>query len=240
MKKNLLLGFGASALVAMALTACGGGTSAAPASAPASETATTTPTPAKQYTNEELVEIAKQIKAADGSTRAAVSGQELVAQYDPLRELTQAAIEPTTCKDLGTLGVYQPIAGSASAGTVRAKTGDFMTAVALTSGVERDVLQASLDTSKSQVEACGKMTISAEGQSITATTEKADGIGSVPGTVGFKTVMVFPDGRKGTLFTANAIKDGVLISATASGNDVEAGGSDVAGALMDQAAALIK
>ncbi len=38
-----------------------------------------------------------------------------------------------------------------------------MTAVALTSGVERDVLQASLDTSKSQVEACGRMTISAEG-----------------------------------------------------------------------------
>ncbi|NWL11551.1 hypothetical protein DM793_09595 [Paenarthrobacter nitroguajacolicus] len=223
----------------MALTACGAGT-AAPASAPPSETATATPTPAKQYSTEELVEFAKQIKAADGSTRAAVSGQELVAQYDPLRALTQAAIEPTTCKDLGTLGVYQPIAGSTSAGTVRAKTGDFMTAVALTSGVERDVLQASLDTSKSQVEACGRMTISAEGQSITATTEKAEGIGSVPGTVSFKTVMAFPDGRTGTLFTANAIKDGVLISATASGNNGEAGGPEAAGALLDQAAALIK
>ncbi|NWL33793.1 hypothetical protein DM791_12925 [Paenarthrobacter nitroguajacolicus] len=223
----------------MALTACGGGTPA-PSSAPPSETATATPTPAKQYSTEELVEFAKQIKAADGSTRAAVSGQELVAQYDPLRALTQAAIEPTTCKDLGTLGVYQPIAGSTSAGTVRAKTGDFMTAVALTSGVERDVLQASLDTSKSQVEACGRMTISAEGQSITATTEKAEGIGSVPGTVSFKTVMAFPDGRTGTLFTANAIKDGVLISATASGNNGEAGGPEAAGALLDQAAALIK
>ncbi|MGF4044216.1 hypothetical protein ACX800_19105 [Paenarthrobacter nitroguajacolicus] len=239
MKKNLLLGFAGSALVAMALTACGGGT-AAPASAPPSETATATPTPAKQHSTEELVEFAKQIKAADGSTRAAVSGQELVAQYDPLRALTQAAIEPTTCKDLGTLGVYQPIAGSTSAGTVRAKTGDFMTAVALTSGVERDVLQASLDTSKSQVEACGRMTISAEGQSITATTEKAEGIGSVPGTVSFKTVMAFPDGRTGTLFTAHAIKDGVLISATASGNNGEAGGPEAAGALLDQAAALIK
>lgn len=86
MKKNLLLGFAGSALVAMALTACGGGT-AAPASAPPpSETATATPTPpAKQHSTEELVEFAKQIKAADGSTRAAVSGQELVAQYDPLR-----------------------------------------------------------------------------------------------------------------------------------------------------------
>ncbi len=41
--------------------------------------------PAKQHSTEELVEFAKQIKAADGSTRAAVSGQELVAQYDPLR-----------------------------------------------------------------------------------------------------------------------------------------------------------
>ncbi len=52
--------------------------------------------------------------------------------------------------------------------------------------------------------------------------------------------MAFPDGRTGTLFTAHAIKDGVLISATASGNNGEAGGPEAAGALLDQAAALIK
>lgn len=242
MKKITLLGFGASALVLLTLTACGGSTAASQesVSAQASETAAATPTPAKQYTNEELVGLAGQVKEADGTSRAVVSGQELAAQYEPVLVLKKATIEPSECANLGTLGVYEPIDGATSAGTTRSKTGAFITSLALTSGVEAGKLQASLDKSESQIEACKKVTLSAEGDTMTLTTEKIDGVGNVPGTVAMKTLMVMPDGKAGAIYSAHAIKDGILIFATASSNDAASGGPEAAVALMDQAAALIK
>lgn len=240
MKKTLLPGVGASALALLALTACGGATASPQESAPASETATATATPAKQYTTEELVALVGQIKESDGTNRAVVSGEELVAQYEPIRVLTKATIEPAECANLATLGAYQPIDGSASAGTTRSKTGEFITNMAMTSGVDKGLLQASLDKSKSQIEACKKVTLSAEGDTMTLTTEEINGVGSVPGTVALKTVMVMPGGKSGAIYSAHAIKDGVLISATASGSDAASGGPEAAGALLDQAAALIK
>lgn len=243
MKKNLLLGLGASALVALTLTACGGTTAAAQDStAPASGgTASSAPSPAKMYTNEELVGLVGQIKASDGSSPAVLSGEELVGQYDSLvNGFGKATIAPENCKDLRTLGVPQTIAGSTTAGTARAKVGDFISSVALTSGVEAAELQKSVDATKSQAEACRKMTFSAEGEAITTSTEKIEGVGGVPGTVALKTVMVMPDGKSGAIYTAHAVKDGVLISATASGTEAAAGGPEATGALMDQAAALIK
>lgn len=241
MKKNLLPGIGATVLVLMTLTACGGATASPESgSTPAGKTATATPTPAKQYTNEELAALVEQVKESDGTNRAVVSGPELVAQFEPVRVLTKASIEPAGCADLGTLGAYQAIDGSTSAGTTRSKTGDFITSLAVTSGVDTGVLQANLDKSKSQIEACKKVTLSAEGDTMTLTTEKIDGVGNVPGTVGLKTIMVMPDGKAGAIYSAHAIKGGVLISASASSNNAASGGPEAAGALMDQAAALIK
>jgi hypothetical protein len=241
MKKNSLPGFGASVLVVMALSACSGGTAAAPASAPASETATATLTPAKQYTTEELVALAGQVKATDGSSPGALSGAELEAKYDPLKSsLGKTTIEPAACRDMSVLGAVQSVPGSVSAGTARTKTAGVITDLTLTSGVDVAVLQERLDNIKSQAEACKKVTFTSSGQSITTSTEKAEGIGSVPGTVAFKTSMVMPDGEKGAIYTAHVIKDGVLISATSSGNDGDAGGPTAISALMDQAAALIK
>ncbi|WOH18681.1 hypothetical protein IRJ34_20390 [Paenarthrobacter sp. GOM3] len=241
MKKNALLGFGASALVIMALSACGGATaSPEPAAGSASETATPTPTPVKKYTNEELVSVAGQIKEADGSSRAVISGQDIVAQYEPIRVLNKATIEPAECADLGTLGMYQPLDGATSAGTTRAKTGEFITSVALTSGVEPAQLQASLDKSTAHIEACKKMTLSAEGDTMTASTEKIDGVGTVPGTVASKTLMTIPGGRTGAIYNAYVLKNGVLISGSASSSEAATGGPEALGALMDQAAALIK
>lgn len=239
--KYSLIGLGASTLMVVALTACGGGTAAAPASAPASETATATPTPAKQYTDEELVALVKQIKASDGSSPAVLSGEELLDQFDPITDtFGKVAVEPAGCKDLAMLGVPQPVAGSSTAGTARTKTNDFFSNVSLTSGVDIALLQENVDTRKSQAEACEKVTFSAEGQSVTTSTEKVDGVGSMPGTAAFKTLMVTPDGKTGAIYTAHVIKDGVLISATASGTEGAAGGPEAAGALLDQAAALIK
>lgn len=243
MKKNLLLGLGASAIVAMTLTACGGTTPAPQDStaAAASETASSTPSPAKQYTDQELVALVGQIKASDGSSPAVLSGEELLGQYASLLDgFGKATIEPESCKDLRTLGVPHDISGSSIAGTARAKVGDFISNVSLTSGVDSAVLQESVESSKSLAETCRKMTFSAEGEAITTSTEKIEGVGGVPGTVALKTLMVMPDGKTGAIYTAHAVKDGVLISATASGTEASAGGPEAAGALMDQAAALIK
>ncbi|MET3904131.1 hypothetical protein [Paenarthrobacter sp. 4246] len=243
MKKNSLLGFGASALVILALTACGGGTTAAQesTSAPASEAATSTPTPVKQYTKEELIALVGQVKLADGTSPAVLSGDELLAQYDSMvKGFAGATIEPAACKDPFLLGAPRTIDGSTAAGTTRTKANGFISSVSLTSGVDAARLQDDLEKSKSQAEECKKVSYSAEGQTLTTSTQKVEGVGNVPGTEGFKTVMVLPDGRKGAIFIAHAIKDGVLISASATAEDGVAGGPEAAGALMDQAAALIK
>lgn len=227
-------------MIVMALTACSGSATATDAT-PAAETPTPTPTVAKQYTNAELVELVKQIKTADGASLTVASGDDL-AQENPMKALlSMMTIEPAECAELGTLGSSEAIAGStAAAGAELNAASGVMTMVTLTSGVDKDVLQKSIDSSASQAATCANMTLSMSGQSLKVTTEKFEGIGSVPGTVAYKTAMSLPDGRGQSTYMAYALKDGVLISATASGQNAETGGVAAAGALMDQAAALIK
>ncbi|MET4541510.1 MULTISPECIES: hypothetical protein [Micrococcaceae] len=242
MKKHLLPGIGATALMVVALTACGGSTaSPEPTSSQSSGAATPTPTPVKQYTNEELIGLVGKITLSDGTSPAVLSGKELLGQFDSVAKgFEEATIEPAACDDPILLGAPRAIDGSTTAGTARTKAGGFISNVSMTSGVDGARLQKDLDTSKAQAEQCKKVAYSAEGDTLTTSTEKVEGMGSVPGTAGFKTVMVLPDGRTGAIYTAHAIKDGVLISATASANDGAAGGPEAVGALMDQAAALIK
>ena len=242
MKKHLLPGIGATALMVVALTACGGSTaSPEPTSSQSSGAATPTPTPTKQYTKEELIGLVEQVKLADGTSPAVLSGDELLAQYDSVvKGFAGATIEPAACKDPFLLGAPRTIDGSTAAGTTRTKANGFISSVSMTSGVDAARLQDDLEKSKSQAEECKKVSYSAEGQTLTTSTQKVEGVGNVPGTVGFKTVMALPDGRVGAIFIAHAVKDGVLISATASASEGVAGGPEAAGALMDQAAALIK
>ncbi|MBM7794998.1 hypothetical protein [Paenarthrobacter ilicis] len=241
MKKNPLLGLGATAILVAALTACGGGTAATPEPSSAPETPSATPTPVKQYTEQELVAIAQQVKASDGSSPAVLTGQELAARYDTLdKTLGKTTIDPANCKDMGMLGVNQAISGSTTAGTERKKTAGIISDLTLTSGVELKVLQDAVDKSKTEAGECKKVSFSSEGQAITTTTESIDGVGSVPGTVAYKTVMSLVDGSSGAIYRALAIKDGVLISVTSSGSGDQTGGAEAAGAMLDQAAALIK
>ncbi|MCT9869646.1 hypothetical protein [Paenarthrobacter aurescens] len=242
MKKHLLPGIGATALMVVALTACGGATaSPEPASSQSSGAATSTPTPVKQYTKEELISLVGQVKLADGTSPAVLSGDELLAQYDSVvKGFAGATIEPAACKDPFLLGAPRTIDGSTAAGTTRTKANGFISNVSMTSGVDAARLHDDLEKSKSQAEECKKVSYSAEGETLTTSTQKVEGVGNVPGTVGFKTVMALPDGRVGAIFIAHAVKDGVLISATASASEGVAGGPEAAGALMDQAAALIK
>ncbi|MCP1411540.1 hypothetical protein [Paenarthrobacter sp. A20] len=242
MKKHLLPGIGATALMVVALTACGGATaSPEPASSQSSGASTSTPTPEKQYTKEELISLVGQVKLADGTSPAVLSGDELLAQYaSVVKGFAGATIEPAACKDPFLLGAPRTIDGSTAAGTTRTKANGFISSVSMTSGVDAARLHDDVEKSKSQAEECKKVSYSAEGETLTTSTQKVEGVGNVPGTVGFKTVMALPDGRVGAIFIAHAVKDGVLISATASASEGVAGGPEAAGALMDQAAALIK
>jgi hypothetical protein len=58
--------------------------------------------------------------------------------------------------------------------------------------------------------------------------------------VAYKTEMSTASGAAQTTYMAYAIKEGVLISATASGKGADANGVATASDLMEQAAALIK
>ncbi|WP_079941318.1 hypothetical protein [Paenarthrobacter ureafaciens] len=246
MKRNALRGFAAAGLLVMGLTACGGGGASTDvaSSAPAGETPSATPTPteAKQYTTQELVDLVKQIKADDGSELTVSAIDDLASQQNPLKELIgQMTIEPAECKELSTLGASQSIEGSTAAAGAKIDTdAQVVTGISLISGVDKEVLTKSLEDNEDQAAKCANMTMTMGGSTLKVSTEKFDGISSVPGAKGFKTAMVLPDGRSQSTYMGFAIKDGVLISATASGANAESEGVAAAGALMDQAAALIK
>ncbi|VXA98905.1 conserved exported hypothetical protein [Arthrobacter sp. 9V] len=236
MKKFALQSAGVSALIMMALTGCGGSTGSTDAASPEA-----TPSAAKQYTNDELMAMVKQIKSPSGKDLTVASSEEL-AQENPMKALlSMFTVEPAECKDLGTLGGSEVLEGSTTAAgaDLNAETG-VMTMVTLTSGVDAQTLQESLEKSSAQASKCANMTLSMSGQSMTVSTEKFEGISTVPGTVGYKTAMSTPGGASQSTYIAYAIKDGVMITATASGKGAEAAGVANAGTMMDQAAALIK
>jgi hypothetical protein len=240
LKKFALQSVGISALAMMALTGCGGSGGSTDTASPEA-TASPTPTAAKQYTNDELVELVKQIKPKSGKELTVASSDEL-AQENPMKALlSMFTVEPAECKDLATLGGSETLAGSTTAaGADLNSESGVMTMVTLTSGLDKQKLQDSIDQSGAQAEKCAKMTLSMSGQSMNVSTEKFDGISTVPGTVAYKTEMSTASGAAQTTYMAYAIKDGVLISATASGKGAEANGVATASDLMEQAAALIK
>lgn len=243
MNKNTLRGFAVSGLLVMGLTACGGaGSSTDAGTAPASETPAPAPTAAKQYTSAELTDLVKQIKPADGTELTVTTIDDLAAQASPLKELMGSMnIEPAECKDLAMSGASQPIEGAtgATGAKVDAATGS-VSSVALVSGVPTEALQKNLKGSESQITTCSSMKMTMGDTALSMKTEKLDGVGSVPGTVGLKTTMTLPDGQAQSTVMAFAVKGGVMISATASGQNAGTDAAAAAGTLMDQAAALVK
>ncbi|MCF3140647.1 hypothetical protein LRQ04_15430 [Paenarthrobacter sp. AR 02] len=238
MKKFALQGAAASALVMMALTGCGGSSASTDAAKPEPSA---TPTAAKQYTNDELVALVKSIKSPSGADLTVASSEEL-AQENPMKALmSMFTVEPAECNKLSTLGGSDVLAGSTTAAgaDLNAASG-VMTMVTLTSGLDVKKLQESVDASSAEAAKCAKMTLSMAGQSMNVSTAKYDGINTVPGTVAYKTDITTPGGSSQSTYMAYAIKDGVMISATASGKGAGENGAATAGALMKQAADLIK
>jgi hypothetical protein len=248
MNKAMLRTFGAAAVLVVGLSACG---NQAPASsqsegAPAREvpetaTLTPTPTPAKTYTSEELAAIVGQIQDVGGVRLTVMSGPELAQSMEQVKALmAQIVVEPAACQEMALAGSSYSLAGvSAAIGAgMNAETGA-TNALALSSGLEAKLLETAV-APQALPDECGTMTVTTAGVTVTMKTTEMKAVGSVPGTLAYRTDTTLPDGRNQSMIIARAVMGGVLINVTASGGATEEEATARTGALLDQAAALVK
>ncbi|MEW1807007.1 hypothetical protein [Pseudarthrobacter sp. NPDC080039] len=252
MKKSVLGTFGASALVALAVSGCGG--SAAPQAADSSTAAptpsrttafpppTATPTPtAKAYTGDELAAIVGQLRDS-ADRRLSVLGS---AELSRSLELAKAAIgsmyvSPAECQamaDSGNMAAFDgvPLAAGQS---IDNATGS-MSMMTLAAGLDESKL-ARIVGQTHQLNTCATMAMTVSGVDYTVTLKPVEGAGSVPDTVAYRTDTKSSDGKTQSTIKAQAVHHGVLMTAVAMGGESEADAVRRAGALMDEAAALIK
>jgi hypothetical protein len=67
-----------------------------------------------------------------------------------------------------------------------------------------------------------------------------DGLSSVPGTFAYQTDTLMPNGQNQSMITAQAVSQGVLINVMSAGGASQAEAVSRAGAMLDQAAALVR
>ncbi|MDJ0459615.1 hypothetical protein PUN71_020600 [Arthrobacter sp. NQ7] len=243
--------FGASALLAISVSACGG--PAAPQAADSSPvpqattaaptpTATPTPTPSpKAYTAEELAAIVGQVRdAADRRLSVLPSGDIATTLEQTKAMLASIDVKPAECKELAAASTVPSVDGAAMAVGMSTDTGTgAATALSLVAGLDQSFL-AKVTDSPQQLAKCPSMTMTASGMEIAVTVKAVPGVSSVPGAVAYRTDSTLPDGRTQSTVTAQAVRQGVVLTSVASGGASEADAVQRAGALMDAAAALIK
>ena len=251
MKTSALHIFGISALLA-AVTACSG--PAAPqaneTSSPASTTvqsatpsATPSPTPtasAKAYTSDDLAAIVRQLRDSADRRLNAVPGTDLTATLQQTKDMISSIdVQPAECKELAASSSIPSLDGAAMAlGVSTDTTTGAATALSLLSGLDQATLAKVRDQS-GQLEKCSEMTMSVQGMQVSVTITALDGVGSAADTTAYRTDSNLPDGRVQSIITAQAVRQGVVVTAVASGG-TEADATGRAGALLDSAAALIK
>lgn len=270
MNKSAARLFGVTILVAFSVAACGGNgdaagsgntpaaetvssaaASAAPeattaslSAAPESTTASPTPTapPVKTYTSQELIALMNQIRDGKGAKLAVMSGDNLSGQVEQANALMeQMTIEPKECGDLAVAGSKEPPAGVAVAAGVSmdARAGAVAT-VTLMSGLEEGLLAKTVSMNAAQLAKCKAMSITMQGVRVEAAVTEITGLGTTPGTLAYRTDITLPDGKQQSTVMAYAVKGGIVISAMAAGPNAGTAGVSAAGALLDQAAKLIK
>lgn len=252
MKKSVLGIFGASALLAIAVSGCGGPASpqaadsstAAPAAsqttAPPTPTATPTPT-AKAYTAEQLAAIVAQVRdAADRRLTVLPTGDIATTLEQTKTMLASIDVKPAECKELAAASTVPSVDGAAMAIGMSTDTGTgAATALSLIAGLDQSFLAKVADSSE-QLAKCSSMTMTASGMEIAVTVKAVPGVSSVPGTVAYRTDSALPDGRTQSTVTAQVVHQGVVLTSVASGGASEADAVQRAGALLDAAAALVK
>jgi hypothetical protein len=259
MNKSAARLFGVTVLAAFSVAACGGNadtagsgdtlasetaSSATASAAPEATTASPTPTapPVKKYTSQELAALMNQIRDGKGAKLAVMTGEDLSGQVEQANALLeQMTIEPKECRDIVDAGSMEPPAGAALATgvSIDAGAGDVAT-VTLMSGLDEDLLEKTVSTNAAQVTKCKAMSITMQGVKVEAATTEITGLGTTPGTLAYRTDITLPDGQQQSTVMAYAVKGGVLMSSMASGANAGTSGVSTAGALLDQAAKLIK
>ena len=252
MKKSVLGIFGASALLALAVSGCGG--SAAPQAADSSTappaasqttaapTPTATPTPtAKAYTAEELAAIVAQVRdAADRRLSVLPTGDIATTLEQTKAMLASIDVKPAECKELAAASTVPSVDGAAMAIGMSTDAGTgAVTALSLVAGLDQSFLAKVADSSE-QLAKCSSMTMTASGMNVTVTVKAVPGVSSVPGAVAYRTDSALPDGRTQSTVTAQVVHQGVVLTSVASGGASEADAVNRAGALLDAAAALVK
>lgn len=251
MKTSVLGTFGASVLLAAAVSACGGPGPQAAESSPApsagsgttaaAPTATPTPSPtAKAYTAEELAAIVSQVRDAADRRLSVLPSADINTTLEQTKAmLASIDVKPEECKALAAASAVPSVDGAAMAvGMSNDASTGAVTALSLVAGLDQSFLSKVADPSE-QLAKCSSMTMTASGMDISVTITPVDA-GTQPGAVAYRTDSALPDGRTQSTITAQLVHQGVVLTSVASGGASEADAVQRAGALLDSAAALVK
>lgn len=255
MKPSALGTFGASAFLAVLVSACGGtaapqavgssppqAVSSQPSAATSTPTATPTPTPtAKVYTTAELAAIVGQVRdAADRRLSVLPSGDISSAIKQTKAMMSSIDVKPAECKELAAASTVPSVEDATMAiGMSTDSATGAVTALSLVAGLDKSVLAQVSDPSE-QLAKCSSMTMTVSGMDIAVTVTPVEGVTGLPGAVAYRTDSALPDGRRQSMFRAQVVHRGILIASVASGGGSEADAVRRTGALLDSAAALVK
>jgi hypothetical protein len=241
---------GASAVLVVGLAGCSApaaettaksteGASNAPVE---SVTSTPTPTPeAKSYTGDELIALVGQLKDSKGVKLSVMSMADLTGSLEQVKAMMSSMVlEPAECREMALAGTAPSVEGATAAmGTSLDATSGASTGVSMTSGLDPTYLEKGM-AQAGEVSKCANMTFTIGEVKADATLTLLDGVSSVPGAVAYETQTVMSTGQKQAVITAQAVSHGVLISVISSGGASREEAVSRAGAMMDQAAALLK
>ncbi|TDT75930.1 hypothetical protein DFO47_110103 [Arthrobacter sp. AG258] len=252
MKKTVLGTFGASALLAMAVSGCGGPAAPqaadSPTAAPAASQTTAAPTPAatptptaKAYTSEQLAAIVGQVRDSADRRLTVLPAVDITKTLDQTKTmLASIDVKPAECKELAAASAVPNVDGATMAIGMSTDAGTgAATALSLIAGLDQSLL-GKVASSADQLAKCSSMTMTASGMEVSVTVKALQGVGSVPGVFAYRTDATLPDGRTQSTVTAQAVQQGVVLTSVASGGASEDDAVQRAGALLDSAAALVK
>lgn len=213
------------------------GASAAPV-----ESVTPTPTPkAKAYTGDELTALVGQLKDSKGVKLSVMSMADLSGSVEQAKAMMSSMVlEPAECQEMALAGTAPSVEGATAAmGTSLDASSGASTAVAMTSGLDPAFLEKGM-AQAGEISKCATMTFTIGELKADATLTLIDGVSSVPGVVAFETQTTMSTGQKQATITAQAVSHGVLITVMSSGGSSQEEAVSRTGAMMDQAAALLK
>jgi hypothetical protein len=249
MNTSVVRYFGGSALLVLALTACGGPANPADAggggASETSATATPSPTPTeeafKMLTSDELAEIAGGVKDADSVALAVMPADKVSQALDQMMSLmTEVQVEPAECNSIATGTALKPDSNTTMAvGASTSSNAELTQTLSLLSGVDKEKLEETLSARGKEIADCGNLSMKIGEMSVTATTTGLDSGAETPGAIAMQTDVTLPTGATQSTVMAFAVKGGVMIAAQASGTGVTSADLASAEALLDQAAALI-